>query len=282
MGAIPVKSERQAMDWSLVLVSQGIESTIEQSAERWQLNVSARDYARAVQALRQYHVENKRGPWVRELPVAGLLLDWRAAAWAIVLMAIYFVNGASGGAWERAGLMNNALAASGEWWRLFTATTLHGDVAHLAINLTTGLLLAGLAMGAYGPGLGLLSAYLAGVGGNLAGLLLYPASHQSLGASGVVMGALGWITVQSVGPGRAAGRDLVLRALIGGFLLLVLLGFSPDPRTDVLAHVGGFASGLLLGLPLAILNQRVSRRVDAAALCVFAALVIGTWILALR
>src|SRR5688500_16356435 len=60
-GVIPVKSERQAMDWSLVLVSQGIESTIERvpESDRWQLSVPSGDYARAVQALRQYHVENK-------------------------------------------------------------------------------------------------------------------------------------------------------------------------------------------------------------------------------
>jgi rhomboid protease GluP len=284
MGAIPVKSERQAMDWSLVLVSQGIESTIERSpeSERWQLSVPARDYARAIQALRQYRVENRRGAWVQELPVAGLLVDWRAAAWVIVLTAIYFVNAASGDAWQTEGLMNNARVASGEWWRLITATTLHGDVAHLAINLTTGLLLVGLAMGAYGPGVGLLGACLAGVGGNVAGWLLYPASHQSLGASGVVMGALGLISVQSIGPSRVAARDLIFRALIGGFLLLVLLGFSPDPRTDVVAHVGGFASGLLLGLPLAIWHTRISRAADHVALWIFAALIIGSWALAFR
>ena len=281
-GVIPVKSERQAMDWSLVLVSQGIESTIEQvpESERWQLSVPSDDYARAVQALRQYHVENKNRTWVRELP-AGLLLDWRALAWALVMLAIYFVNAASGDAWQQAGLMNNRLVQAGEWWRLFTATTLHGNLGHLAKNLTTGVVLVGLAMGAYGPGLGLLACYLAGVGGNLAGLLLYPATHQSLGASGIVMGALGAITVQSVGLTRGATREIILRALCGGFLLLVLLGLSPDPRTDIIAHVGGFGSGVLLGLCLALNRDRLGPAVDRVALGLFGVLVVATWALAL-
>jgi membrane associated rhomboid family serine protease len=279
---IPVKSERQAMDWSLVLVSQGIESTIERvpESERWQLSVPSGDYARAVQALRQYHVENKRGAWVRELP-AGLLLDWRALVWAALLLMIHFVNAAGTGAWQQSGVMSNRLVHSGEWWRLFTATMLHGDAAHLAINVTTGIVLVGLALGAYGPGLGLLVSYLAGVGGNLAGLMFYTETHQSLGASGIVMGALGAITVQSAGLRQGAARDIILRALVGGFLLLVLLGFSPDPRTDVLAHVGGFASGVLLGLCLALSRDRLRPAVDYIALIVFAALTAGTWALAL-
>jgi rhomboid protease GluP len=281
-GVIPVKSERQAMDWSLVLVSQGIESTIEQvpESERWQLSVPSNDYARAVQALRQYKVENKRSTWVRELP-AGLLLDWRALAWAFIMLAIYFVNAASGDAWQQAGLMNNQLVHAGEWWRLFTATTLHGDLSHLAINITTGFVLVGLAMGAYGPGLGLLATYFAGVGGNLAGLMVYSEPHQSLGASGIVMGALGAITVQSVGPTGRATRDIILRALCGGFLLLVLLGLSPDPRTDIIAHVGGFGSGALLGLGLALNRDRVRPTVDHVALGLFAVLIVTTWAFAL-
>jgi membrane associated rhomboid family serine protease len=280
-GIILAKSERQAMDWSLVLISQGIENTIEHSAEtaQWQLIVSQPEYQRAIKAIKQYHVENKRGAWVQELPWSDLLLDWRATAWVVILIAIYFANQASRGAWEQAGLMNNALVANGEWWRLFTATMLHADLGHLAVNVAMGLVLVGLAMGAYGPGLGLLASYLAGVGGNLAGFLVYGVRHQSLGASGVVMGALGLLTIQSIGHGRV--RDLLVRAVCGGFLLLVLLGLSSDPRTDVLAHVGGFASGLILGAPLTIWRRR-SFIVDFVALGIFGCLVILTWWLALR
>lgn len=272
------------MDWSLVLASQGIENTIQRSPEtqQWQLSVPRPEYQRAIQAIKQYHVENRRGAWVREIPWSGLLFDWRAIVWALIVIGIFFANETRGGALQKAGLMSNALAGEGEWWRLFTATTLHGDVGHLAVNVTTGFLLVGLAMGAYGPGLGLLSAYLAGVGGNLAGLFLYGGNHQSLGASGVVLGALGLITAESIGPRGIAVREFIVRGLCGGFLLLVLLGLSPDPRTDVLAHVGGFVSGVILGAPIAFWRPRIGSRVDYAALFVFVALLLGTWALALK
>lgn len=265
-------------------MSQGIENTIERSPEtqQWQLSVPRFDYQRAIQAIKQYHVENKRGAWVREIPWSGLLFDWRAAAWALIVIAIFFVNETRGDALQNAGVMSNALVAKGEWWRLFTAVTLHGDVAHLAINVTTGVLLIGLAMGAYGPGLGLLAAYLAGVGGNLAGLIFYGNNHQSLGASGVVLGALGLITVESVGPRGVAVREFIVRGLCGGFLLLVLLGLSPDPRTDVLAHVGGFISGVILGAPMAFWRGRIGATIDYTALFILIALLFGTWALAMK
>jgi rhomboid protease GluP len=284
LGIITARSERQAMDWSLVLMSQGIESTIEHSPEthQWQLSVPRLEYQRAIQAIKQYHVENKRGVWVRELPWPGLLLDWRAFGWAAVVVTVFILNEAADARWQAAGLMNNQLVARGEWWRLFTATALHADVAHLAVNVTTGFLLVGLAMGSYGAGLGLLISYLAGIGGNLAGFFLYGSTHQSLGASGIVMGALGLVTIQSLGPWGIAARELFVRAICGGFLLLVLLGLSPDPQTDIIAHLGGFATGLALGAPLALWRGRVNRAVDAIALCLFGLLVIVPWALALR
>ena len=47
--AIPARTERQAMDWSLVLVSQGIATTIERDPEAnlWRLIIDAPDYPRA-------------------------------------------------------------------------------------------------------------------------------------------------------------------------------------------------------------------------------------------
>ena len=78
---IPVHGERQAMDWSLVLASQGIEAFIEREPEspRWLLVIHGPDFPRAVQTLRAYLTENKTRRWTRELPGAGLLFDARGA-----------------------------------------------------------------------------------------------------------------------------------------------------------------------------------------------------------
>src|SRR5882672_6345740 len=185
--AIPVRTERQAMDWSLVLVSQGIETTIERDPEAglWRLVVDAPNYTKALRTLRQYRVENRHQVWRQQLPWTGLVFDWRSVVPLAIIVFLFAVQATGRGDLQGAGMMDNKAVHAGQWWRLFTAVMLHGDLAHLTANVTTGLLLLGLTMGALGPGIGLLTAFLAGAGGNLAGLLFYPEAHRSLGASGM-------------------------------------------------------------------------------------------------
>jgi len=45
-----------------------------------------------------------------------------------------------------AGDMDSAKVLAGQWWRLFTAVTLHADLAHLMGNITFGVIMLGLAM----------------------------------------------------------------------------------------------------------------------------------------
>ena len=54
---IPTRSRREAMDWSLVLVSQGIETIIDSAEESgWGLLVPEQDYERALNVLHQYRL----------------------------------------------------------------------------------------------------------------------------------------------------------------------------------------------------------------------------------
>jgi len=246
---IPTRGERQAMDWSLVLASQGIETIIERDPEAgtWQLLVPGTDYTRALQSIRQYLKENQHRRWCQELPVRGLMLDWRSIAPMVLFILIYAAD--LNGRFRSAGVMNSEAVRAGEWWRLFTAVTLHADLTHLAANVTTGLLFIGLAMGAFGPGLGLLAPFLAGALGNLAGLALYGPVHQSLGASGMVLGALGLVTAHSLLLYRhgSGPRFLIIRAVLSGSMLLVLIGLNPQGNVDLVAHVAGFVAGFALG-----------------------------------
>jgi membrane associated rhomboid family serine protease len=286
--AIPVRTERQAMDWSLVLVSQGIEATIERDpeADLWRLVVDAPDYTKALRTLRQYRVENRHQVWRQQLPWTGLVFDWRSVLPLAFIVFLFAVEATGRGDLRAAGMMDNKAVHAGQWWRLFTAVTLHGDMAHLVANVTTGLLLLGLAMGAVGPGIGLLATFLAGAGGNLAGLLFYSEAHRGLGASGMVMGALGLLAAQWLALLRhgLSPRQLVWRGILSGCLLLVLLGFSPARNVDVLAHVAGFGTGLILGAVLAFCPRDVlhGHWVDRTALGAVGVLIGATWWLALR
>ena len=271
------------MDWSLVLISQEIATTVDYSPQEggWGLLVATEAQERALEVLRLYQIENRRWPWRSEVFQSQLLFDWLSVAWALVVILFFLLE--RGSYLHDAGLMDSTAVAHGQWWRLFTAIWLHADLAHLATNLSIGVLLLGLALGRFGTGAGLLAACIAGAGGNVAACALSVGEHRSLGASGMVMGALGLLAAQSflLSAHSPHLKKQMLAGVLGGIMLFVLFGFAPD--SDILAHAGGFVSGFLLG---AVLTQvrNIAHRGKFNLLCglAFLALVVGPWWLALR
>lgn len=281
---IPTKDRKQAMDWSLALTSQGIEVAIVQTEEeRFALQVSAVDSIRAFQTLKLYHQENRGWGWWVARADEGPRFETRAILWVAVLILWYAVTERFGH-WKSAGILDSNACLLGEWWRLFTAVTLHHDLAHLAGNCAIGLLLFGLAGARYGLGLSLLTAYLAGVIGNFTGLLVYEVGYNSLGASGMVMGALGLLISRPMTSQElpATQRKRLIVAVSVGVMLFVLLGVSGDPQTDMVAHLAGFVAGLFFGWMLRRLTARLAPSVQAGALGGFILLLVLTWGLALR
>jgi membrane associated rhomboid family serine protease len=280
---IPARTRRQAMDWSLVLVSQGVVSTVDFSQEqaRWGLLVGSSDHERALALIRQYRVENYVWRWRRQTLRSGVVFDWGSLAWPL-LLAFFFALDSELDIHTH-GHMWNVAVAEGAWWRLFTAVWLHGDLGHLLANASIGTLLLGLVMGAYGSGAGWLAAYCSGAGGNLIAGLLAQGTHRSLGASGMVMACLALLAVRSVRAWRTGAPDLrwTLTGVVGGIMLFVLLGLAP--QTDVLAHFGGFVTGLMVGAMLApwpnLARNKVLNVVAGVVLVLMTAV---PWWLALR
>ncbi|MCU0788145.1 MAG: rhomboid family intramembrane serine protease [Verrucomicrobia bacterium] len=278
---IPTASRSQAMDWSLVLLSQGIESTLMHDPEsrRWQILVAADKMKTVLETLRLYEKENRAWPFRQQLPWPGLAFDWTVLAWVAIIATTYWLQSRPDSPLTAAGMCTAGLARSGEWWRPLTATMLHADPGHLAMNVVFGVLLMGTAMGRFGSGLTLLVATLAGIGANLVPLLWREDKSGALGASGVVMAALGLIAAAAAVHywQRKHPPRLVLEAIVGGMLLFVLVGVSPT--SDVAAHAGGFLFGLLLGLPLAALPLTRIRqaRLNLVAGLIYCLLVIVAW-----
>jgi membrane associated rhomboid family serine protease len=277
---IRVRSQQLAFDYTLVLLSQGIESTVLHDDAGWRLTLRPEDQERARSVLAQYRRENRGWAWREQLADAGTQLHWGAVLWCFFLAFFYWWAEVAGAGLKSRGEMSNLAVATGEWWRLFTAMTLHADLGHLVANLTAGFLTLGLAMNRWGAGVALLAAWLAGALGNGADLLLYSEAHRSLGASGMVMGGLGLLAVpppQPPGDGTSSRRS-ILRGLLGGLLLFVLLGLNP--ASDVVAHTGGFLGGVLLGFGLAAVPQSTLRQPTTNLAC--GAVVAGTAMLAWR
>ena len=123
----------------------------------------------------------------------------------------------------------------------------------------------------------LLLAFLGGALGNVTTLAVHESPFQGLGASGFVMASLGLLTAHSLAYARHEKPTVWIgRGVIAGCLLVVLLGFSV--RSDVVAHVGGFVAGVVLGIGALQFRGLLARRgINAAALAVLLALVTTTW-----
>ena len=277
--AIAAPSERQAMDWSLVLASQGIEVTLDRAAggPSWSLRVAPVDEARAKAAIRQFRLENHGFAWRHAVPGSNLLFHSGVLLW---VFAVSLCFAAQPGL--QRGLFLSSAVRSGEWWRAFTALWLHHDLAHLASNAAFGVVFLGLAMARYGAGVALLGTLLAGAAANGLGLLFRPQAYIGLGASGMIMAALGMLTAQALPLWRAGprGTKLVLTGVGTGALLFVLFGV--DPTADVLVHAFGFLLGVVAGGGAALVPESGRHRASQLTAFAFAALNLAAWTLALR
>lgn len=285
---IAARSERQAMDWSLALASQEIACCIlppdPALGRGWALEVDPADSQRALRTLRTYHTENRRWRAVLQAGPGDVPFQWSVIVWCFLMAWIFTAADAPDSRFRELGSFSTSATAAGQWWRPLTATFLHATPDHLVANLTTGFLLLGWTMGRFGPGAALLGTLIAGVAGNLTAWAWRSHHYLGLGASGVIMGALGMLTVSLLADlrdGRVT-RRAALRGVLGGIFLFILQGTST--RSDVAAHAGGFLWGAVIGLALAFLPPpgRRRQRFDLACALAYLALMLGGWTFALR
>jgi membrane associated rhomboid family serine protease len=147
--------------------------------------------------------------------------------------------------WEgtsQAGLMKDRYLLHGEWWRLFTAPFLHGNVVHLLMNAAALAYLGKrLEVFARWPHLPLVFLFAACVGGEASARFV---AAPSVGASGGLMGWLGFLMVFETLHKRLVPRR-ARRRLGAGVLLTALIGIIGFRYIDNAAHAGGLVAGML-------------------------------------
>lgn len=162
------------------------------------------------------------------------------------------------------GVMNSVMEAAlvrtqvlqhGEWWRLVTAGVMHGSLLHILFNCAALYFLGRVTIAMVGaPLLGVV--FLASiVGGSLTSLWL-SSGRASVGASGGVMGVLGFLTVILV-LHRAGIPRLYKTNLLQAIMIMSIFGALGAKYIDNAAHAGGFFVGSLLGIALVPSGERV-------------------------
>jgi membrane associated rhomboid family serine protease len=271
----------------LVLAAVGIECHLMRADRDVGLYVASTDVEKAVQELACYERENQSSRQ-RPLPArpARHAVD---AALAYCAVLLFFFGAERRHAlsmnWAATGAAQADLIRDGAWWRTITALSLHADPLHLLSNLASGVIFGIFVAHILGSGLAWLAILMAGALGNALIALVQAPEHTAIGASTGIFGALGILSGYTrrsrVVPWRGGLRRWA--PLAGGVMLLVFLGFSGE-RTDIGAHVAGFATGGVMGFILAPPANRLKN--DRCVQCVSGALACGlfflAWLLALH
>ncbi|HEY6516352.1 MAG TPA: rhomboid family intramembrane serine protease [Steroidobacteraceae bacterium] len=257
---------RDCEDRAFMLGAVGIASAVVPGDEHFTLEVAGSDADRALLQLAQYEAEN------RALAPAPPVPPLHPQAWAGCIGYAAWLLGVayavSNGLFRldafNVGELDGARVQSGQWWRAWTALTLHLSGPHLAANLGAGIWFGYLAGRQLGVGV---AWFLIVAGGGIANLLeglLGPPWHQSVGASTAVFTALGLMSAYTWRERLRLPQSWVPRwgPLVAGVILLGWLGTAGE-HTDIMAHLLGFGIGVLLGVLAAL--PAVSRRLHDLA-----------------
>jgi len=261
----------------LVLTAVGVEGFVTRAADEFLLQVASADAAHAARHLLQYEAENRAPPPPPPPPRVYGYAWSGCAAYALTLLGVAWAlsNGLVRLDAFELGELDAARVQAGQWWRAWTALTLHLDGPHLAANLGAGVWFGYLAGRQMGSGTAWLLAVTGAAIANLLEALLGPPEHHAVGASTAVFSVLGAMSAYSWRERFALPQRWARRwgPLIAGVILLGWTGSGGEGTDiDVVAHVGGFAVGALLGAaaalprPQALLRRLPQWLTGAAAL----------------
>lgn len=283
---ITAGNERSCADLGLVLTARGFTHRSRSSPAGWVLEVPEPHAAAAREELLAYRSENLGTAVVRPIETRGE--GWPgAAAYAALLLASFILIRQSvfGLNWFAAGRLEAGSVVGGEWWRAVTALTVHVELDHLAGNLGFGLFFGYFVGRYFGTAFGWLAILTCGTVGNLANAFVQVPEHRSIGASTAVFAALGLMTAYTWQRGfwRSAPWRTRFAPITAGIGLLAFTG-TGDVRTDLVAHLTGFAAGFGGGYVVARfelatrLRGRFSQTVAGA---IAVATILSSWAVAL-
>lgn len=144
---------------------------------------------------------------------------------------------------------------SGQPWRLVTAGFVHGGFVHLAVNMWCLWSLGQLSERLFGKLQTFFIYLLTGVGGALLSIAHEP-RHMEVGASGAVFGLAGAL-LAGVKFGNLSISAGERRSVVSSMIFFVAMNFALGAgfsgfgaNVDNFCHLGGFVTGLLIGVPM--------------------------------
>ena len=142
-----------------------------------------------------------------------------------------------------AGALMRDRVMQGEWWRVLSATVLHGNTEHLIGNAISLYVLGMASEHAYGTRVTLLVYLASGVAGSLLSIAMNPG--PSVGASGAIFGLMGAVMVLFWRyHSKLLVRDKRIGVVIAVWAIFTIITGLMVPMIDNAGHVGGLLGGI--------------------------------------
>jgi rhomboid protease GluP len=158
------------------------------------------------------------------------------------LFGIFNLGGIQGQVLERLGASLPLPYDLAEPWRLVMAVFLHGSLMHIGFNMWVLMDIGPQIEEVYGSARYFFIYVVTGIGGYVLSSLR---GHMSVGGSGALLGLIGVLLALTTG--RRSASMQMLRSQIIRWLIYILVFGVIVPGIDNFAHLGGLATGYLLG-----------------------------------
>lgn len=178
--------------------------------------------------------------WVKNKRISGYTFGLGAS---IVIVGAVQVLAIDENSIELAGLVK-PLVWQGEVWRIFTCCLMHASFMHFWLNLLVLLHFARTIESLVGRWCVPIIFLVSSACGSVFSLFLYPNS-TSVGASGGIMGLVGFITVAAYF-NKTRFPPKYVRRTIEAIIFVALFGLFGFAFIDNAAHLGGLCGGLAL------------------------------------
>lgn len=287
---------KAARERGLVVAAMELPHWISRERGEWVLSVEETAHDVAAAALAEFEEEERTRPRAQkpeplEIPKFALLVTLAA------MVIFYRLQIAASPALIERGVAADARILDGEWWRIFTALTLHGGIEHLLSNIGLAVFAFAFVFSRFGTGAGLLGTVFGGALGNLLNAFAHAVKpHQSLGSSTALFASLGLLAGGELAARlmhRSTRTGLQLLVPVGaGLAFLALYGGAGSTRdgtplmdagrVDVMAHLFGLTAGALLGAIFFAVGLRrgAGRWVQVACGTAAVAALFGAWVAA--
>ena len=147
------------------------------------------------------------------------------------------------------GALSRPEVFAGQYWRLLSATWLHGGLDHLVSNTIALYILGMICEHAFGRSQYFVLYVLSGLGGSILSLLI--SEGPSVGASGAIFGLQGAaIVLFRRHRDRILMRDRRIGVVLLGWAIYSIVTALTSPFIDNAAHIGGGLTGALIARAL--------------------------------